>query len=155
LAGSANFTAMAEDLQQELEQELTLAEKFEQIFSTGDTLAISDFLNDQNISDVADIIYTYPEYESQIISSLSIHRAARVFKIIDLAEQKSIISELPPFKTAELLNELSADDRTDFLEELPSNVVRELIKLLNPEERKTTLSLLGYPRKQRRTPDDT
>jgi len=76
---------------------------------------------------------------------MSIHRAASVFKILDLSAQKHIIRELPPYKTAELLNVLSPDDRTDFLEELPSNAVRELIKLLDPEERKTTLSLLGYP----------
>ena len=134
---------MAEEL--DLEKEMSLNEAFEQLIATEDKLAISEFLNDQNISDVADLIYEFPDYESQIIASLSIHRASRVFKILDLAEQKRIIKDLPPFKTAELLNELPADDRTDFLEELPSNVVRELIKLLNPEERKITLSLLGYP----------
>ena len=136
---------MSEELQQELEQALTINEQFEALIAEADKLAIADFLNDQNISDVANLVYAYEEYEAQIIASLSIHRAASVFKILDLAEQKRIITELPPFKTAELLNELSADDRTDFLEELPSSVVRELIKLLNPEERKTTLSLLGYP----------
>jgi magnesium transporter len=136
---------MSEELQQELEQEVSLTEQFTSLIADGDKIAIADFLNSQNISDVANLIYEFEEYEAQIIASLSIHRAASVFKILDLAEQKRIISELPPFKTAELLNELSADDRTDFLEELPSNVVRELIKLLNPEERKTTLSLLGYP----------
>jgi len=76
---------------------------------------------------------------------MSIHRAASVFKILELSNQKSIIWQLPPHKTAALLNELPPDDRTDFLEELPSNVVRELIKLLNAEERKIALSLLGYP----------
>jgi magnesium transporter len=76
---------------------------------------------------------------------MSIHRAASVFKILDLSHQKQIIRQLNPYKTAELLNELSPDDRTDFLEELPSNVVRELIKLMNADERKVTLSLLGYP----------
>jgi magnesium transporter len=136
---------MPEELQDSLEEQLSLAEQLKEVIATEDKLAIAEFLNNQNISDVAELIYEYPEYEAQIIASLSIHRAARVFKILDLAEQKRIITELPPFKTAELLNELSADDRTDFLEELPSSVVRELIKLLNPEERKTTLSLLGYP----------
>jgi magnesium transporter len=136
---------MSEELQQELEQELSLSEQFESIIIREDKIAIADFLNNQNISDVANLIYEFEEYEAQIMASLSIHRASSVFKILDLAEQKRIITELPPFKTAELLNELSADDRTDFLEELPSSVVRELIKLLNPSERKTTLSLLGYP----------
>lgn len=135
---------MSEELV-DLENELSLEEQFAELIAGEDKLAISTFLNDQNISDVVKLVYEFPEYETQIIASLSIHRASSVFKILDLAEQKSIIKALPPFKTAELLNELPSDDRTDFLEELPSNAVRELIKLLNTEERKTTLALLGYP----------
>ena len=134
---------MSEEL--DLDKEISLKETFEQLIATDDKLAISEFLNDQNISDVANLIYEFPDFETQIIASLNIHRASRVFKILDLAEQKRIMKELSPFKTAELLNELPADDRVDFLEELPSSVVRELIKLLNPAERKVTLSLLGYP----------
>lgn len=128
----------------ELEQP-TLQEQFEAIIQTEDKLQIREFLDDQNISDVALLVEENPEHESQIIANMSVHRAASVFKIIDLSTQKRIIHELPPNTTASLLNELPADDRTDFLEELPSNVVRELIKLLDPDERKITLSLLGYP----------
>ena len=128
----------------ELEQP-SLQEQFESIISTGDKLVIRDFLNDQNISDVADLIYEFPEYEDLIIANMSIHRSASVFKILEFSTQKSIIQDLPPNKMAELLNELPADDRTSFLEDLPGNVVREFIKLLDPEERKITLSLLGYP----------
>jgi magnesium transporter len=123
----------------------SLSEQFETLIKTEDKLKIRDFFDDQNISDVAELVYEFPEYESQIIANMSVHRAASVFKILDLSTQKTIIHELPANTTASLLNELPADDRTDFLEELPSNVVRELIKLLDPEERKITLSLLGYP----------
>lgn len=122
-----------------------LREQFETIVQSGDKKQLREFLDNQNISDVAELVHEYEEYETLIISSMSIHRAAKVFKILDLSMQKKIIKNLPPSKTAELLNELPADDRTDFLEELSSNTVRELIKLLNPEERKITLSLLGYP----------
>lgn len=128
----------------ELEQP-DLFEEFEQLISKEDTLEIREFLNDQNISDVADLINEYPEYEARIIANMSIHRAASVFKILDIAQQRDIVKELPSSKTAELLNELPADDRTDFLEELPKAAIRDLIKLLDPEERKITLSLLGYP----------
>ncbi|MBA4197672.1 MAG: magnesium transporter [Chitinophaga sp.] len=128
----------------ELEQ-LSIAEQFEHIIQTEDKLAISEFLNEQNISDVAELINQFPDYEAQIISNMALHRAVSVFKILDIAQQKDIIKELPNNKTAELLNELPADDRTDFLEELPKSVIRDLIKLLDPEERKITLSLLGYP----------
>jgi len=122
-----------------------IKQHFNYLLESGNETAARQFLDHQNISDVADLINEFPEQEGYIISHMSIHRAASVFKILDLSAQKHIIRELPPYKTAELLNVLSPDDRTDFLEELPSNAVRELIKLLDPEERKTTLSLLGYP----------
>ena len=108
-------------------------------------ICLRDFLDDQNISDVADLIYEYEDYEAQIISNMSINRAAKVFKILDVSVQKRIVHELSSYKTAALLNELPPDDRTDFLEELPKHVIRDLIKLLDPEERKITLSMLGYP----------
>jgi magnesium transporter len=123
----------------------SLLEQFLEVIQNEEVLRIREFLNQQNISDVAELIYEYPEYEGKIISNMSVHRASSVFKILDINTQKTIIQELPPFKTAELLNELPADDRTSFLEELPSEVVKELIKLLDPEERRVTLSLLGYP----------
>jgi magnesium transporter len=126
-------------------EEPKISEQFEQLINTGDKLAMSEFLNAQNISDVAGLIQDYPDYETQIIANMAVHRAASVFKILDITEQRSIVKELPPFKTAELLNELPADDRTDFLEELPKEVIRDLIKLLDPDERRITLSLLGYP----------
>jgi magnesium transporter len=128
----------------ELEQ-LGLFESFEALISREDTLEIREFLNDQNISDVANLINEYPQYEARIIANMLIHRAASVFKILDISQQKDIVKALPSSKTAELLNELPADDRTDFLEELPKAAIRDLIKLLDPEERKITLSLLGYP----------
>jgi magnesium transporter len=128
----------------ELEHE-DLHEQFYSVIATEDKLAIRDFLNEQNISDVADLINENPDYEATIIANMSINRAAKVFKILDLSTQKQIVHELPGNKTAELLNELPADDRTDFLEDLPKTVIRDLIKLLDPEERKITLSLLGYP----------
>lgn len=126
-------------------EEISLQQQFEEVISTDDKFAIQEFLNAQNISDVAVLVKENEDYSASIISHLSIHRAASVFKILDLAEQKSIIKNLNAFKSAELLNELPADDRVSFLEELPNNVVRDLIKTLEPEERKVTLELLGYP----------
>lgn len=130
---------------EEFDEQPSLHEQFEAVILTEDKLQIRDFLNDQNISDVADLVYEFPDYEGQIIANMSVHRAASVFKILEFPTQKRIIQILPPNTVASLLNELPADDRTDFLEGLPSNAVRELIKLMDPEERKITLSLLGYP----------
>lgn len=127
------------------EIEIPIQEQFEEVIASEDKLRIQEFLNDQNISDVANLIYDNENFESQIISHLALHRASSVFKILELPTQKKIIKTLPPIKTAELLNELPPDDRTSFLSLLPGNVVRELVKTLNPGERKITLSLLGYP----------
>ncbi|HEY0432394.1 MAG TPA: magnesium transporter, partial [Chitinophagaceae bacterium] len=126
-------------------ENIDFREEFQNIVESDNQERLCDFLDEQNISDVAELIHDHPENETLIISCMSIHRAASVFKILELANQKRIIKELPPSKTAALLNELPPDDRTDFFEELPSSVVRELIKLLNTEERKVALSLLGYP----------
>jgi len=123
----------------------TLQAELEHVLTDGDPVEIGQFLDQQNISDVAELIYTVPEHDASIIMYMSIHRASGVFKILETPTQQDIIQKLPPSKTAELLNELPPDDRTALLEDLPSDVVRELIKLLNPEERKITLSLLGYP----------
>jgi len=124
---------------------ISILEKFLALRQEGDQLALHQYLDDQNISDVAHLIEEHETLATEIIGVLSVHRAASAFKILELGTQKTIIQELQPLKTAALLNELPADDRTSFLEELPTKVVRELIKLLNPEERKITLSLLGYP----------
>ena len=122
-----------------------LKEQLEGILESDDKQQLHDFLDHQNISDVADLVYELEDHDSTIIAAMSVHRAVSVFKILDFGAQKKIIQTLPPGITAGLLNELPPDDRTDFLEDLPSNVVRELIKLLENEERKITLSLLGYP----------
>jgi len=131
-------------MSQELEQ-TDIKDRFQILVQEGEGQKIREFLDNQNISDVAELVYEYPELESKILAGMSLHRAASVFKILDLSVQKNIIHDLHPNTIVALLNELPADDRTDFLEELPSNAVRELIKLLDPEERKITLSLLGYP----------
>jgi magnesium transporter len=112
----------------ELEQE-DIQEQFKELIATEDKIAIRDFLNEQNISDVAELIYAYPDDEATIIANMAINRAAKVFKILDFSTQKQIIKELPSNKTAELLNELPADDRTDFLEELPKTAIRDLNKM--------------------------
>ena len=126
-------------------EEISLQQHFEEVIASDDKLAIKEFLNNQNISDVADLVYDNEEFETQIVAHLSIHRAVGVFKILDFIVQQRIIKDLPVFKSAELLNELPADDRVSFLEELPHAAVRELIKTLHPEERKITLKLMGYP----------
>lgn len=126
-------------------EEISLAEQFEPIIARNDKYEIRHFLNEQNISEVAALIEEYPDHSRDIIVNMAIHRAASVFKILDISSQKRVVKELPHHKTAELLNEMPPDDRTSFFGELSKEAIRDLIKLLNPEERKITLASLGYP----------
>ena len=127
------------------EEEISTQDQYDHVLKSGSDNAISEFLNQQNISDVAELIYDNEDKEIDIFLHLSMHRALALFKILEHPTQKRIIKNLPPTKSAEILNEMQPDDRTSFFEDLPNEVVRELIKTLVPEERKITLSLLGYP----------
>ncbi|QEH41152.1 magnesium transporter [Chitinophaga sp. XS-30] len=122
-----------------------IMERFEQLMKAQDTGELKAFLDDQLITDIAELVYEEPDHAPLVFKYLSLSRATAVFRILEFPTQEEILKMLPPAKIAELLNELPPDDRTAFLEELPSQVVQELIKLLEPEERKVTLSLLGYP----------
>ena len=53
----------------ELEQG-SLREQFETVIRTEDRLQIREFLDDQNISDVAQLVYDYPEFECQIVAGM-------------------------------------------------------------------------------------
>ncbi|WP_142683338.1 magnesium transporter [Chitinophaga polysaccharea] len=121
-----------------------LLEKFQTLTNEKSYRELSVYLDDQLITDIAELIHEVPEDAGTIINHLSIGRAAAAFRILDFPLQEDVIRALSPAKIAELMNELPADDRTAFLEELPSEAVKELIKLLDPEERRITLSLLGY-----------
>ena len=57
----------------------SMEEQFERLIESNDTVGMRDFLNEQNISDVASLIDEYPDYEAQIIGNMAIHRAASVF----------------------------------------------------------------------------
>lgn len=121
-----------------------LLEKFQTLTKERNYRELSVYLDDQLITDIAELIHEDPDDAGIIINHLSIGRAAAAFRILDFPLQEDVIRTLSPAKIAELMNELPADDRTAFLEELPSEAVKELIKLLDPEERRITLSLLGY-----------
>ena len=75
--------------------EISIQDQFEKVIASEDKLQIQDFLNNQNISDVAELIEVNEEFETQIISHLSIHRAASLFKILELSTQKRIVKNLP------------------------------------------------------------
>lgn len=106
---------------------------------------LSEYLNNLNITEVAEIIGTQHGDAQAYFEMLEFHRAVAVFRVLDFNDQEQLLKKIPASAVAKLLNELAPDDRTALLSELPSNVVKELIKVLEPEERKVTLSLLGYP----------
>lgn len=127
---------------EELEMQVELVEKWIESNSLSE---LQDFLNEQNISDVEELIDELPEHAALFIETININRAVHVFSILDFPTQERIFKKLSAAKVRELINEMPPDDRTSFFSELKGDVVKHLIIMLSPEERKEALSLLGYP----------
>lgn len=127
---------------EELEMQVELVQQW---IEAGEISELQKFLNEQNISDVEELIDELPEHAALFIETLNINRAVHVFSILDFPTQERIFKKLPASKVRELINELPPDDRTSFFSKLKGDVVKHLIIMLSPEERKEALSLLGYP----------
>ena len=61
----------------------SIQEQFELIQADENKMHMHEFLNNLNISDVAELIEEYEESATEIVASLSVHRAASTFKILD------------------------------------------------------------------------
>ena len=75
-------------------EKILLQDEFEEVMASNDDESLHNFLDEQNISDVADLIYENDNQEAYILSRLSIHRAAGLFKILEHPTQEKIIQEL-------------------------------------------------------------
>lgn len=123
-----------------------LTEETKLLLETGDISMLRMFLDDQNISDVEDLIDELPDYAPLFIDTMSINRAINVFRILDAPTQERIAKKLAGNKIAEIVNGLPPDDRTSFLGELRDQELQHrLISLLTPEDRKEVFTLLSYP----------
>lgn len=68
--------------------EINLSEVFLDILSKGDMHLLKEFLDEQNISDVVELVNEFPENEATIVDNMTVHRAVSVFKILDINQQK-------------------------------------------------------------------
>lgn len=121
-----------------------LVDQLEKVIELHDDAALTNFLDDLNISEVKEMMDEFPEYGAKFLALLPISRSVHVFRILDFPVQERIIKRLPGNKIAELINELPPDDRTALFSELHGDAVKKLIILLPTEDRKEALALLGY-----------
>jgi magnesium transporter len=105
---------------------------------------LREYLNNLNISDVAELIDELPEHGPKFIDTLSVNRAVNVFRILAFPTQERIIKNITGEKISQIINGLPPDDRTAFFSELHGDAVASLILHLSPADRKEALSLLGY-----------
>ncbi|PTR01310.1 magnesium transporter [Mucilaginibacter yixingensis] len=121
-----------------------MVEELELLLEENDDRKLTQYLNDQNISDVEELIDEFPEHGPRFVELLSINRAVNVFRILDFPTQERILKKLSGHRISELINELPPDDRTSFFSELHGDAVKTLILHLSPDDRKEALALLGY-----------
>ncbi len=108
---------------------------------------LRDFLGDQPVPDVAELLVELDKTEQVLVFRLLTRPvAAEVFSYLDPKDKDEFLQVLSREESRYLLDNLPPDDRTDFLEELPGVAIQRLLNLLSPGERRETLTLLGYPR---------
>ena len=78
-------------MQEKLEEEIILSEVFLEIQARADKLLLKEFLDEQNISDVVELVNEFPQHESLIIDNMTVHRAVSVFKLLEINQQKDIV----------------------------------------------------------------
>jgi magnesium transporter len=79
------------------QEQLTIQDQFLRLIQQEEVLQVREFLNDQNISDVAELMNEFPEYESQII--------------LPADDRTSFLEELPSEVVAELIKLLNPEER--------------------------------------------
>src|SRR6201996_4132015 len=121
-----------------------IVEQIELLLEQDSTPQLKKYLNNLNISDVAELIDELPEHGPKFIETLSLNRAVNVFRILEFPTQERIIKKLSGERIAALINELPPDDRTSLFSEMHGDTVNSLILHLSPDDRKEALSLLGY-----------
>jgi len=129
---------MKKDLKQIVKQTKSLAK-------SGDSKKLSTFLDSLDISVVEDLIDELPHYAPLFITTLSINRAANVFRILDVPTQERITEKLPDSKISELLDALPPDDQTAFIGEVDDDLRPQLMSLLSKEDQVEVSELLSYP----------
>lgn len=107
---------------------------------------LREYLDSLNISEVENLIDEIPDFEAQIIDSMSLNRAISVFSILDYPTQHRVLEKLPKTKVKQIFIGLPPDDRTAFLSDVEDNeILHQLVALLSPEDRKEAFILLSYP----------
>ncbi|RQO31492.1 magnesium transporter [Taibaiella sp. KBW10] len=122
----------------------SIIETAEHLIEYGTDSDLLQFLEEQNISDVKELIDELPEQAPRFFELLPIGRSVHAFRILDFPTQARILKKLSGHKISELINELPPDDLTALFSELSGDAVKKLIILLPDEERKEALRLLGY-----------
>lgn len=105
---------------------------------------LRNWLNEQNISDVEELIDELPQHAVKFIETLSTKRAVNVFRILDFPTQERIINKLAGNKLTEIIRQLPPDDRTSLFSELKGDSVKKLLILLPDADKVEALQLLGY-----------
>lgn len=122
----------------------SIIEQTEHLVAYGTDADLLAFLEEQNISDVKELVDELPEQAVRVFELLPITRSVHVFRILDFPTQEKILKRLSGTKISELINELPPDDLTSLFSELHGDAVKKLIILLPEKERKEALKLLGY-----------
>ena len=81
-----------------------LSERVETLIELDALIELGEFINDLNISDVAELINENPPGALIFFKHLDFQRALAVFRIIDSSIQEDLLKTLPPNQIIQILN---------------------------------------------------
>ena len=121
-------------------------EKLRQLYEKKDFKGLIEYLNEQNVVDLAEYFKELNRNEKVIFFRLlKKDTAAEVFSYMDKNEQLDLINSITDRKLQELLERLAFDDKIDLLEEMPAYVVKKILQNITKDERKVINHFLNFP----------
>lgn len=127
------------------DEQKILLKQIEQFLDAKDTSRLSELLNRQRTSDIAEIVEVFDPEECRLIfDALGRHEAAEVLEKVDEATRAKLFDLLGEAELVDLISELDPDDAADVLAELDARESEEVLEGLDADDAEQIKGLMVY-----------
>ncbi|RKY25171.1 MAG: magnesium transporter [Planctomycetota bacterium] len=127
------------------DEQKQLLQRIESLLEAGDSAALTQFLDEQRASDIAEIVELLNnEQRRTIFDVLDKPIAAKVMEKVDEATRAELFELLEDKELKGVVSELDPDDAADLLAELPDEERRKLLQSIEPTNSAKIKKLMSY-----------
>jgi len=128
-----------------VDEQRQLVQQIERLLESRDKSALSELLNDQRSSDIAEVVELVDnEQRRAIFDAMDEPTSAEVLEKVDEATRAELFELLKDEELSSIVSELDPDDAADVLSELPEEERAELLESIPPAESAEIKELLSY-----------